>query len=348
MSAAEKKYSTFDRELLAVFLAIKHFRHVLEGRRFSVLTDHKPLCGALASLSERSPRQTRHLSFIAEFTSSIFHVSGPQNVVADALSRPVTPSSVSSLQQLPDLDLDALAGAQRLCREEMNSYNTTTSLSLQDIPLPSGSTILCDVSTPISRPVVPASWVDRVFQCVHGLSHQGSNASVADVKRRFVWHRVSADVRRLCQECRPCQRSKVTRHTRAPLQDLPLPRHRFQVLNLDLVGPLPTSEGHTYLLTVIDRYSRWVEALPLTDITAATCASAFLRGWIARFGVPAQVITDQGRQFTSNLWREVLAILGISPVLTTSYHPQSNGMICLLYTSPSPRDLSTSRMPSSA
>ena len=86
LSDAEKKYSTFDRELLAVFLAIKHFRHVLEGRRFTVFTDHKPLCGAMTSLADRSPRQTRHLSFIAEFTANICHVSGTSNVVADALS----------------------------------------------------------------------------------------------------------------------------------------------------------------------------------------------------------------------------------------------------------------------
>ena len=69
LTSAEKKYSTFDRELLAVFLAIKHFRHVLEGRHFVVHTDHKPLCGALSSLADRSPRQTRHLSYIAESVS---------------------------------------------------------------------------------------------------------------------------------------------------------------------------------------------------------------------------------------------------------------------------------------
>ena len=67
LSEAEKKYSTFDRELLAIFLAIRNFRHYLEGRSFKIWTDHKPLCGAFASSAERSPRQTRHLSFIAEF-----------------------------------------------------------------------------------------------------------------------------------------------------------------------------------------------------------------------------------------------------------------------------------------
>ena len=70
-SPAESKYSTFDRELLAIYLAIKHFRHFLEGRDFTVFTDHKPLVFALQSKVERSPRQTRHLEFIAEFTNNI-------------------------------------------------------------------------------------------------------------------------------------------------------------------------------------------------------------------------------------------------------------------------------------
>ena len=91
LSEAEKKYSAFDKELLALFLAVKHFRCYLEGRPFTAWTDHKPLCGALASSTERSPRQTRHLTYIAEFTSDIRYVPGASNVVADYLSRPSSP-----------------------------------------------------------------------------------------------------------------------------------------------------------------------------------------------------------------------------------------------------------------
>ena len=70
----ERKYSAFDRELLAINSAIKHFRHFLEGRTFTVFTDHKPLTFALSSSVDRSPRQTRQLSFVAEFTSDIQHI----------------------------------------------------------------------------------------------------------------------------------------------------------------------------------------------------------------------------------------------------------------------------------
>ena len=88
LTPAETRYSTFDRELLAVYLAIKHFRHFLEGRTFHVLTDHKPLTYALHSHSDRhSPRQARQVDYISQFTSTICHVHGVDNVVTDALSR---------------------------------------------------------------------------------------------------------------------------------------------------------------------------------------------------------------------------------------------------------------------
>ncbi len=82
-----------------------------------------------------------------------------------------------------------------------------------------------------------------------------------------------------------------------------------------------------YLLTVIDRSTRWVEAMPLKNMEAANCVENFVAGWVARFGVPASVTSDRGAQFTSAAWVDLCARLGIQHVLTTAYHPQSNGMV---------------------
>ena len=87
LTNAERKYSAFDCELLAIFLSVKHFRHHIEGRQFTIFTNHKPLTFAFASAVERSPRQTRHMSFISEFSTDVRHVSGKDNVVAGAFSR---------------------------------------------------------------------------------------------------------------------------------------------------------------------------------------------------------------------------------------------------------------------
>ena len=90
-----------------------------------------------------------------------------------------------------------------------------------------------------------------------------------------------------------------------------MPSSRFEHLHVDIVEPFPPSRGYTYLFTVIDRFTRWPEAIPMADCTAQTCAQAFLSGWIARFGVPASVTSDRGRQFISELGRDVLHLFGI-------------------------------------
>ena len=88
LTDTEQKYSTYDRELLAAYGAVKHVKHFIDGREFTLYTDHKPLTYALHQNPEKaSPRQLRHLDFIAQFTADIRHISGKDNVVADALSR---------------------------------------------------------------------------------------------------------------------------------------------------------------------------------------------------------------------------------------------------------------------
>jgi hypothetical protein len=103
---------------------------------------------------------------------------------------------------------------------------------------------------------------------------------------------------------------------------------RFSHVHVDIVGPLPvSSQGFKYLFTMLDRTTRWLEAVPLRSVEAATCAAAFVDSWVARFGVPAQLTSDQGRQFTSAVWSHLSQQLGVQHINTTAYHPQSNGVV---------------------
>lgn len=326
LSQTEKKYSAFDRELLAAYNAIKHFRHFLEGRSFTLYTDHKPLVSALTSQADRSPRQSRHLSYIAEFTTDIQFITGKFNVVADAFSRfDINQCSeekgIFSVKSFNQLAQDQIESG------EMDAYRTaTTGLNLQDLQF-GPSTLLCDMSTGVARPVLPNSWTRPMFEQIHGLSHAGARPTQRAISQRFVWHGMKRDIRKWCRECHACQASKIHRHTKAPLVERPLPTSRFCSLHVDLVGPLPASQGMTYLFTIIDRFTRWPEAIPLPDAHASTCAAALVHHWIARFGVPEDITSDRGRQFTSALWTECNKLLGIDVHTTTSYHPQANGMV---------------------
>ena len=96
---------------------------------------------------------------------------------------------------------------------------------------------------------------------------------------------------------------------------------------MDLVGPLPPSDGFTHLLTIVDSFSRWPEAVPLNNISTVACARALIYHWISRFGIPMDMSSDRESQFTSQLWSSVAKLLGITLHHTTAYHPQANGLV---------------------
>ncbi|GBM47571.1 hypothetical protein AVEN_90278-1 [Araneus ventricosus] len=100
-----------------------------------------------------------------------------------------------------------------------------------------------------------------------------------------------------------------------------VPSGRFCVVHIDLIGPLPPSGGNIYCLTCIDRFSNWMEAIPLDNISADTVARAFYSNWIARFGTPHKLITDRGTQFRSETLQTLSKICGIKLQHTTAYHP---------------------------
>ena len=322
LTPRERRYSTFDRELLGLWLAMRHFRFLLEGREFTAFVDHKPLTFAMSKVAEPwSARQQRQLAYISEFTTDIQHVAGKSNLVADCLSRVVVGAVHLGLDYTRmAADQAADPGVQALRGDDVG-------LRLEDVVFGDvGVTLLCDVSTGQPRPVVPASWRRAVFGAVHDLSHPGRKPSVRMVAAKFVWRGLKKDVRAWADTCVACQRAKVHRHTKAPLEQFLVPERRFDHVNVDLVGPLPSSQGFAYLLTMVDRTTRWPEAVPLSSTAAADIARAFIATWVCRFGTPSDISSDRGPQFTSELWNAVAGGLGVKLHRTTAYHPQANGL----------------------
>ena len=172
----ETKYSTFDRELLAVYLAIKHYRYFVEGRQFHVLTDHKPLIFALQSQSDRyTPQQLRHLDYISQFTSDIRHVNGTANCVADALPR----IKANALHQSPPvIDFKAIGEAQQYDSELTQLQLSTSSLQLQPLPIPTSNLkLLCNMSTKVLRPYIPHQFRCTIFDSLHSLLYPSIRAT---------------------------------------------------------------------------------------------------------------------------------------------------------------------------
>ena len=143
---------------------------------------------------------------------------------------------------------------------------------------------------------------------------------------------MAKNITKWTRSCEACQKAKVHVHTKAALARLPAPTKIFSHLHIDLVGPLnPACEGKNTLLIVIDRWTSWPDAYPLTKYGDAAnsiaCARLLIRQWISRWGVPDVIMSDRGTQFVSDLWREICQLMGRTRDRTSNNHPQHYGKI---------------------
>ena len=180
--------------------------------------------------------------------------------------------------------------------------------------------------------VVPKSCRPIVLKLAHDLpvsGHFSNRKTEMKVCNQFWWPGVSGDIRRYCQSCDQCQRMSICGRTpKAPMTPMPIISTPFQRIAIDLVGKIspPSNSGHQFILTIIDYATCFLEAVPLKEITSIAVAEALMTVF-SRVGVPREVISDRGAQFTSDLMNEIHKLIGIKPIFTTPYHPMTNGRI---------------------
>jgi transposase InsO family protein len=242
------------------------------------------------------------------------------------------PASAASGQLLAVAAAAAAVDHDWLAREQPGCPATQAALSSPSLSIRTfvvdGVPLLCDVSRGAVRPLVAEPCRRAVFLAIHSIAHAGVRASRRMLASRFVWPGMASDITAWCKDCQDCARGKTTVHIAAEVEPIEIPSRRFLHLYVDLVGPLPTSKnGESHVLTIIDRSTRWVEAVLLTSTTADSCTSAFVTSWVSRFGVPARVTSDRGPQLAGAVWAAFCKQVGIKHIMMTAYHPQSNGMV---------------------
>ncbi|KAJ6649306.1 Transposon Tf2-6 polyprotein [Pseudolycoriella hygida] len=154
-----------------------------------------------------------------------------------------------------EIDFELLAKDQQNDPELESTLKKTSgnSLELKLLTIPNSLVkVYCDTKSNVIRPFVPKPFRQVIISKMHGLSHPGIRGTTKLINARFVWPGMNKEIQQFLQHCMECQRSKVTRHNKAPLANFLVPNERFSHINIDLVGSLPVSMGHRYALTIID------------------------------------------------------------------------------------------------
>ncbi|KAJ8365317.1 hypothetical protein SKAU_G00141480 [Synaphobranchus kaupii] len=174
---------------------------------------------------------------------------------------------------------------------------------------------------------IPSAARTQVLQWAHSslLScHPSFTRTFAVLKRKFWWSSMIPDTRHFIKACTTCARSKASHQAPAGLlQPLPVPSRPWSHIVVDFVTRLPPSEGNTTILTVVDRFSKAAHFIPLP--TAQETTDVLVKEVFRIHGIPADIVSDRGPQFTSQVWKAFCLALGATTSLLSGYHPQSNG-----------------------
>ncbi|KAL0130261.1 hypothetical protein PUN28_002097 [Cardiocondyla obscurior] len=158
--------------------------------------------------------------------------------------------------------------------------------------------------------------------------HQGVNRTINRIKLHYNWPGMNKDIEKYIQKCENCQRNKLSRKTKMPLIITDTPGKPFEKCALDIVGPLPiTTAGNKYVLTFQDLLTKFSKAIALPNQEAATVAKAFATKIILEHGIPENILTDQGTNFLSEIFKQTCKLLKINKIQTTAYHPETNGAL---------------------
>lgn len=158
--------------------------------------------------------------------------------------------------------------------------------------------------------------------------HAGTNRMFNNIRKYYFWSGMKKDVENFVRKCNECQKQKYSIQNSQKMTITTTASEAFQKIFLDLVGPIKNElENYSYILTIQCDLSKFVECYPLTTKEAAVVAKSFVDNFILRFGIPQEIVTDQGKEFMANVFQESCKLLGIKSLHSTAHHHETLGSL---------------------
>ena len=318
---AQLRWSTFEQEAFAIHEALKKFQYILRDVQFTLRTDHRNLL--YLNDSGASDKVLRWKLDIQQFDFLVEHIPGEQNIVADLYSRLCSLQSSNTPFNTEWMDRDM---ERNISQNVPPAVHWLARLEARNIV----------EKKPHTRDVSPMTHAHRdvIAKCHGGIcGHGGVERTLRLIKDQVPasehWPNMRRDIRQYIHTCPACQfmqPSKMLIATTAPYNmSVHSPMDR---INIDTIGPLPEdADGNKYIIVIIDMFSRYAELYTIKDATAITTAAKCMVHWIGHYGIPGELLTDNGKQYTADVIEQLCELLQLDHLTIMPYSHQENAIV---------------------
>lgn len=356
MLPAELNYEIHDKEMLAIVSSFKEWRHYLEGTTLTVkvYTDHRSL-EYFTTSKQLNRRQARWSEFLADFNFTIIYRPGVQGTKPDALTRrsdyhPRERGSSLQVENNPQNFQQLIKPGQYLAAVTTLEVTSTLAPLFQEALAEDdlAQAFISKAQTPSDQHpfslnnngllrhgqqfYVPSTrdlrlLVTKQYHNALTAGHPGRRKTLKLVGRQYWWPGMRNYINHYVDTCDECCRAKSKRHQPyGNLKSLPIPPYPWSSISMDLIEQLPSSNGFNSILVVVDRLTKQAIFTPTTtNLTAEELARLYVTHVFSKHGLPQNIVSDRGSEFTSRFWRAFSEMLGIDLLFSTAFHPETDG-----------------------
>ncbi|KAM9993581.1 hypothetical protein ACTFIZ_011547 [Dictyostelium cf. discoideum] len=322
-SKYQRNYTTTDREFLALINVLDRHGYMLKDKRFRLFTDHLNLT-YYEELKEPTKRIIRYLDKASEYKFDVIHVRGEDNNIADMLSRDGTFDSTWEPEFIEKIKKEYVEF------EAKESEWFDTFKSRQDVVDVDGLWYLIDANTGSKRLLlVDKETINLVLEEAHSTiysGHSSTNKMVNKLKTHYYFPKFINVITRFTESCQECQKNRIDRAKSGLLKPLPIPSRPWNDISMDFLNLPKSNAGKDSVMVVVCRLSKMCKIIPCTkELKADEAAKLFWDNIVCNFGLPATIVSDRDKLFTSDLWNNLMEIAGVKLKMTAPSRPQADG-----------------------